>query len=240
MKKMRRTKIRLEFLLGLVVMGALAACSSFSPVVFAKSMVDRKRDAIVTEVTAPKMLDSQEERLKQKDEEPKRVSNNMDGEAALTMARDMTPEQKAPFVKMAKDAFKAKNIELPEKGYKVISRIISSGPVSKYIEIYWYPVNFDSASPVRSFSGKVYHVKIIDVDLNKGIGTVLIATVIERSGDLLGEREENVMEAETPRIGSDDILISKQAAPFMKRSKEAFKAKGIELPQSGSWINSTK
>ncbi|MGG1235573.1 hypothetical protein ABE237_23920 [Brevibacillus formosus] len=116
----------------------------------------------------------------------------------------LTDQQAAPFLAKPKEAFQAKNISLPESGYKARNY---GSQKSNTLTVVWR-----SETNVKD---KAYVAEFEDIDAVKGTGTVKTVKVINRPGSF------------------EEELTEKQAAPFIEQAKEALKAKNITLPASG-------
>ncbi|PZE19697.1 hypothetical protein [Paenibacillus xerothermodurans] len=171
-----KVKKKAGVLLSLAALGALAIVSSHSLVSYAQSTMDSKKNVVMTEAQPPKDLVSEETAKPATQPE---VSNKDTG-TAMVFPVAMSKEQAEPFIQAAKQAFKAKNIELPDSGYWISSRYVDNN--TQDVQIDWYPNSFDGLGPVNFIKDKVYFVYFTNADLNKGTGDVQNVRVIEKGG----------------------------------------------------------
>lgn len=116
------------------------------------------------------------DKLKKNDKNEKEIDPNQPQQGSSSIGTEpLKAEQAAPFIESAKNAFKAKNIELPENGYEVNSASESIDGVVKNVQVVW-SITGTNGDPTK---GKRYVVTFTDVDLAKGTGTVQDASVVE-------------------------------------------------------------
>ncbi|GED57489.1 hypothetical protein ABER61_09140 [Brevibacillus formosus] len=116
----------------------------------------------------------------------------------------LTDQQAAPFLAKAKEAFQAKNVSLPESGYKARNY---GSKKDNTLTVVW--------RSETNMKDKAYVAEFEDIDAVKGTGTLKTVKVINRPGSF------------------EEELTEKHAAPFIEQAKEALKAKNITLPASG-------
>ncbi|MED1798172.1 hypothetical protein [Brevibacillus porteri] len=166
--------------LNLSVMSALTVTAMFSPVAASAALNDTKDNV------AAEAADEEFDLLK------------------------LTDQQAAPFLAKAKEAFQAKNISLPESGYKARNY---GSKKSNTLTVIWRSEN--------NVKDKAYVAEFEGIDAEKGTGTLKTVKVINRPGSF------------------EEELTEKQAAPFIEQAKEALQAKNITLPASGYKMSSS-
>ncbi|ATF14900.1 hypothetical protein A616_23905 [Brevibacillus brevis X23] len=166
--------------LNLSVMSALTVTAMFSPVAASAALNDTK-DNVAAEAT----------------------------EEEFDLLK-LTDQQAAPFLAKAKEAFQAKNISLPESGYK--ARNYGSKKDNTLTVVWRSETNVKDKAYVAEFEG---------IDVEKGTATLKTVNVINRPGSF------------------EEELTEKHAAPFIEQAKEALKAKNIALPASGYKMSSS-
>ncbi|MBW5470211.1 hypothetical protein GPJ61_20505 [Brevibacillus formosus] len=113
------------------------------------------------------------------DEEETRIVQEKAPEPIIRRVK-LTPSQVAPYIQMAKDAFQAKQVKLPESGYWISSTISYYDDQPKRppeVDIRWYPDGVAEGTDHASIKDRVYIASFDDVDLDKGIGELMYLEV---------------------------------------------------------------
>ncbi len=109
------------------------------------------------------------------DEEETRIVQEKAPEPIIRRVK-LTPSQVAPYIQMAKDAFQAKQVKLPESGYWISSTISYYDDQPKRppeVDIRWYPDGVAEGTDHAFIKDRVYIASFDDVDLDKGIGELM-------------------------------------------------------------------
>lgn len=189
-KTMKKSKkMTSGLLVKLSVLSALAVTSGFFATA-TQAAVDSKKDMIVSAEKVTKKVDSDEKQ--EKKDAHKLTGTQQDhyiqlakGTGTVTDKRDeektikkdsttidalhkLTPEQAAPFIKAAKEAFLAHNIQLPESGYWISStaKYVDEND-DKTVKLFWYPEGVKENEKTKE---KVYYASFGHADLVNGTG----------------------------------------------------------------------
>lgn len=224
MKKINQIHKSQRFWFTLAAMGVMAAVSSFSPATFGQAEFNKKKDVINTEDEAPKMVNHPVQASESGDVSAL-TYDNAGSTIVIRSSSPFSDEQKKLFLKLAKEAFIAQGIEPPANSYKVEFDMVTRNDVVTYVEISWYPQNYNGDQPAIYNLGKSYYMKFSNVEVEKGTGTMQMIEIFERTGRLaIGEKTKDL---ETGNL-----------TPFIKAAKAALQAKQIKLPENGYEISS--